>query len=538
MDDCRRDELPERLPDQHSAGGRRAFLAARTPNGPTCPAPISPPPAISTTGWPRRITRRRRGWTRPRSRWRRSVCSAMRHARSPMCGHRFSGTSMHRSSRTSGSQAPRQPRSRWRSSTCSTGRTFAPCRARTSSATPTSGERRRRPDTCDCCSSRLASRSKGRWGRWGGPGGRGWQGRYRNQRLTSRARPASLARPTRVLRALCAALISCAACTPAPPSNQAAVTPSTSLITGGHVVDGTGAPWFAATSASRATASPRSGISPRQSATRRIDATGLIVAPGFIDMLGQSEFNVLVDGRAASKITQGVTTEITGEGSSIAPLNDRLFNEAKPQFERYGSDARFPHAWRVLHAARNRSRTAINIGSFVGAGGLRSYVIGDVQRDSDACRARSDEGSSSRSDGAGRARPRHIAAIRTEPVCVDQRARGAGIGRGALRRDLHVPPTIGVGADRLLAGRSVHHRQAGEDSGRGLAPQGGLQGQLGPHASGPGAAGARTSGRARHHGEHVSVRSGVERPRRVPADLGARRRSRADARPPRRPGAA
>ena len=50
-------------------------------------------------------------------------------------------------------------------------------------------------------------------------------------------------------------------------------------------------------------------------APERIDARGLVVAPGFIDMLGQSEFNILVDSRAASKIMQGITTEVTGEGS-------------------------------------------------------------------------------------------------------------------------------------------------------------------------------------------------------------------------------
>ena len=50
-----------------------------------------------------------------------------------------------------------------------------------------------------------------------------------------------------------------------------------------------------------------------------------MVSPGFIDLLGQSEFNHLVDGRAASKLLQGVTTEVTGEGSSIAPVNDTFF---------------------------------------------------------------------------------------------------------------------------------------------------------------------------------------------------------------------
>ena len=73
-----------------------------------------------------------------------------------------------------------------------------------------------------------------------------------------------------------------------------------------------------------AIASPRSARWATRRPRVKIDATNLVVAPGFIDLLGQSEFNVLVDGRAASKILQGVTTEVTGEGSSIAPVNDRL----------------------------------------------------------------------------------------------------------------------------------------------------------------------------------------------------------------------
>src|SRR6266567_827517 len=67
-----------------------------------------------------------------------------------------------------------------------------------------------------------------------------------------------------------------------------------------------------------------------------VDASGLVVAPGFIDLLGQSEFNVLVDGRAASKILQGVTTEITGEGTSIAPVNDRLIADASANAKHFG----------------------------------------------------------------------------------------------------------------------------------------------------------------------------------------------------------
>src|SRR6185436_14207207 len=101
---------------------------------------------------------------------------------------------------------------------------------------------------------------------------------------------------------------------------------------------------------------------------------------GFIDMLGQSELNVLADSRAASKITQGVTTEITGEGSSIAPVNDRLLAKAKANFDALKVEQDFRTLSEYFARLETRSRPAINVGTFVGAGGLRSYVIGDQQR--------------------------------------------------------------------------------------------------------------------------------------------------------------
>src|SRR5215472_15723171 len=57
---------------------------------------------------------------------------------------------------------------------------------------------------------------------------------------------------------------------------------------------------------------------------RTIDASGKVVAPGFIDMLGQSEATILVDPRLPSKIYQGITTEVTGEGGSPAPMTDAI----------------------------------------------------------------------------------------------------------------------------------------------------------------------------------------------------------------------
>jgi len=185
--------------------------------------------------------------------------------------------------------------------------------------------------------------------------------------------------------ACCAGFLS--ACQ-APPLVAPGATPSASagfdvLITGGRIVDGTGAPWYhgdVGITGDRITAI---GQLAGQSAGTTIDATNLVVAPGFIDMLGQSEFNILVDGRAASKITQGITTEITGEGSSIAPLNDRLAASVKPQFDRFKVVLDFRTLGEYF-ARLERERPALNVGTFVGAGGLRAYVVGDSQREATA----------------------------------------------------------------------------------------------------------------------------------------------------------
>ena len=155
------------------------------------------------------------------------------------------------------------------------------------------------------------------------------------------------------------------------------------LITGGRIVDGTGAPWYRGDVGITGDRITAIGQLAGRTAKTTIDATNLVVAPGFIDMLGQSEFNVLVDGRAASKITQGITTEITGEGSSIAPLNDRLAAAAKPQYDRFKVVLDF-RTLDQYFARLEKQRPAINVGTFVGAGGLRAYVVGDSQREASA----------------------------------------------------------------------------------------------------------------------------------------------------------
>jgi dihydroorotase/N-acyl-D-amino-acid deacylase len=107
------------------------------------------------------------------------------------------------------------------------------------------------------------------------------------------------------------------------------------VITGARIVDGTGAPWFIGDIGIVGDRIAAIGDLHSAAAKRRIDAMGLVASPGFIDVQGQSEFNVLVDNRAASKITQGVTTEITGEGTSIAPVNNRLLEDMQDGAKKY-----------------------------------------------------------------------------------------------------------------------------------------------------------------------------------------------------------
>ena len=151
------------------------------------------------------------------------------------------------------------------------------------------------------------------------------------------------------------------------------------LIRGGRIVDGSGAPWFAADVAVKDGRVAAVGRLEGARAKRVIDASGLFVAPGFIDLLGQSEYNVLVDSRAASKITQGITTEVTGEGVSIAPLNDAMLADGKDAYERYGYTPEFRTLDGYFQTLEKRG-TAINLGTFVGAGGVRDFVIGKENR--------------------------------------------------------------------------------------------------------------------------------------------------------------
>ena len=151
------------------------------------------------------------------------------------------------------------------------------------------------------------------------------------------------------------------------------------LLTRGRVVDGAGAPWFVADVGVRDGRIVAVGALSGHAAKRTIDASGMYVTPGFIDLLGQSEYNVLVDKRAASKITQGITTEVTGEGTSIAPLNAAMLAENKEIYDRYGYTPDFTTLDGYFRTFERRG-SALNLATFVGAGTVREFVIGLADR--------------------------------------------------------------------------------------------------------------------------------------------------------------
>ncbi len=151
------------------------------------------------------------------------------------------------------------------------------------------------------------------------------------------------------------------------------------LICNGHIVDGTGSPWYSADIGIRGGRIAKIGSLRTAKAKQVIDAQGLTVAPGFIDMLGQSEVSILVNPHLPSKIYQGITTEITGEGNSAAPLSPRLISEDRPSFERFGLKADWT-TFREYFARLERQGIGINLASYVGATQVRRVVVGDDDR--------------------------------------------------------------------------------------------------------------------------------------------------------------
>src|ERR1035437_9327377 len=159
----------------------------------------------------------------------------------------------------------------------------------------------------------------------------------------------------------------------------AAAAPYDVVIRNGHVIDGTGSPWYAADIGIRAGKIAAIGRLAAAPAKRTIDARGMVVAPGFIDMLGQSEMTILVNPHLPSKIFQGITTEITGEGSSIAPLNDAILQADHITWEHYGVQPTW-RTFRGYFARLRKQGMGINLASYVGATQVRRIVLGDDDR--------------------------------------------------------------------------------------------------------------------------------------------------------------
>lgn len=149
------------------------------------------------------------------------------------------------------------------------------------------------------------------------------------------------------------------------------------VITNGHIVDGTGSPWYSGDVGIRDGRIAAIGNLSQAERKRTIDAHNMVVAPGFIDMLGQSELTILVDPRLPSKIYQGITTEITGEGGSPAPLNDAIVQADHLDY----AHLKISPDWRTLReylSRLERQGLGINLATYVGATQVRRMVLGDA----------------------------------------------------------------------------------------------------------------------------------------------------------------
>ena len=150
------------------------------------------------------------------------------------------------------------------------------------------------------------------------------------------------------------------------------------LITGGDVYDGSGAGPVPADVGVRGDRVAVVGRGLPREAGVVVDAAGKAVCPGFINILSHSHLTVLHDPRSLGELTQGVTTEVFGEGTSMGPLTPQL----KPELERRGRGLDVEVSWTRLSEYRHVERRGAsqNVGSFIGAGTLRAGVVGYSDR--------------------------------------------------------------------------------------------------------------------------------------------------------------
>ena len=151
------------------------------------------------------------------------------------------------------------------------------------------------------------------------------------------------------------------------------------LIAGGHIIDGSGNPWYEGSVAVKDGRIAAIGRLVNPTARRVINATGLVVAPGFIDLHAHSDYTLLVDGNGQSKIRQGVTTEIIGEDASAGPFE----SVSQPDVSKSPRPLGFKRNWQTLGQyfdVLQKHGIAVNVASYVGAGQVWMDVIGNVRR--------------------------------------------------------------------------------------------------------------------------------------------------------------
>ena len=148
------------------------------------------------------------------------------------------------------------------------------------------------------------------------------------------------------------------------------------IIRHGRIVDGTGNPWFQGDVAMRGDRIVAVGRVPAATAKREIDAKGLIVAPGFIDMHSHSDFVLFDDGDAQSKIRQGVTTDVLGEGGSAGPF----LNQLSPRVVSVKSEKVELRTMQDYFDAIDRAGVSINVASYVGLSQVWECVMGRSHR--------------------------------------------------------------------------------------------------------------------------------------------------------------